>query len=76
MYIPVSHTNRRSIKNTIGVGMQSLVGIGLMYCLQCLMVNGVVIGILGRGEGAVCVGSTHTYRMINDKIVISTMVEY
>ena len=29
MYIPVSHTNGRSIKNTIGVVMHRLVGMGL-----------------------------------------------
>ena len=29
LYIPVSHTNRRSIKNTIGVVVSRLVGMGL-----------------------------------------------
>ena len=29
LYIPVSHTNRRPIKNTIGVVMNHLVGMGL-----------------------------------------------
>ena len=29
MYIPVSHTNGRSIKNTLGVVMHHLLGVGL-----------------------------------------------
>ena len=29
LYIPVSHTNRRSIKNMIGVVVKRLVGMGL-----------------------------------------------
>ena len=41
MYIPVSHTNRRSIQNTIGLVMNHLVGIGLKVANANLVSAGI-----------------------------------
>ena len=42
MYIPVCHTNRQPVQNTIGVVMNRLVGMGLKI-LHDLNVKSVVI---------------------------------
>ena len=43
MYIPVSHTNGRSINNTISVLMNRLVGMGLRLFGSCLLIGRSIV---------------------------------
>ena len=51
LYIAVSHTNRRSTKNTIGVAVNCLVGMGLSVCLPKYSQAAILHAAHFRGVG-------------------------